>query len=164
MIVNSKIKHKSKAVLGVIRNLVLNIIIYFVTAYMRNYPIHVTSAQGTIQNALLITRGSKYRIFHNKQFTTITAHKNFQNYYSEKCIYNVNAHCSLLYALKVWNYLNFIQKRRFNFFCLMKLLFIKVRCLILNVNKICSLLRNEWRTAKWVVNGRLSLNVSFIFL
>ena len=96
MIVNSKIKHKSKAVLGVIRNLVLNIIIYFVTAYMRNYPIHVTSAQGTIQNTLLITRGSKYRIFHNKQFTTITAHKNFQNYYSEKCIYNVNAHCSLL--------------------------------------------------------------------
>ena len=53
MIVNSKIKHKCKAMLGVIRNLVLDLILYFViTAYIRKYPIHVTSAQGTTQNAL----------------------------------------------------------------------------------------------------------------
>ena len=52
---------------------------------------------------------------------------------NEKCTYNINAHCNLLYALKVWNCLNFIPKRRLVFFCLIKLLFIKVRCLI-NVN------------------------------
>ena len=35
MIVNSKIKDKSKAMLAVIRNLVLDFNLYFVTAYMR---------------------------------------------------------------------------------------------------------------------------------
>ena len=55
MIVNSKIKHKSQKILGVIRNLVLDFILYFVTAYMRKYPIHVTSGQGTAQNTLYIT-------------------------------------------------------------------------------------------------------------
>ena len=45
MIVNSKIKHKCKTMLGVIRNLVLDLILYFVvTAYIRKYTIHVTSA------------------------------------------------------------------------------------------------------------------------
>ena len=34
MIVNSKIKQKSKAILGVIRNLVLDFILYFVIAYI----------------------------------------------------------------------------------------------------------------------------------
>ena len=34
MIVNSKIKQKSKTVLGRIRNLVLNFVLYFVTAYI----------------------------------------------------------------------------------------------------------------------------------
>ena len=34
MIVNSKIKQKSKAILGVIRNLGLDFILYFVTAYI----------------------------------------------------------------------------------------------------------------------------------
>ena len=67
-----------------------------------------------------------------KQFTTVTTHKNVQNYYSEKCTYNVNTHCKLLYVLKEWNCLNFIRKRRL-FFSLIKLLFIKVKCLI-NVN------------------------------
>ena len=47
MIVNSKIKHKSKTMLGVIRNLVLDFILYFVTVYMRKCHIHITSAQGT---------------------------------------------------------------------------------------------------------------------
>ena len=42
MIVNSKIKQKSKTILGVIRNLVLDFILYFVTTCMRKYPIHVT--------------------------------------------------------------------------------------------------------------------------
>ena len=34
MIVNSKIKQKSKAILGGIRNLVLNFTLYFVPAYI----------------------------------------------------------------------------------------------------------------------------------
>ena len=71
----------------------------------------------------------KYPI-HDKQFTTVTTHKNIPNYYNEKCTYNVNTHCNLLYALKVWNCLNFIRKRRLIFFCLIKLLFIKAKCLI----------------------------------
>ena len=53
---------------------------------------------------------------YDKQFTTVTTHKNPQNYYSEKCAHNVNTHCNLLYALKVWNCLNFIRKRRLSFF------------------------------------------------
>ena len=32
----------------------------------------------------------------DKQFTTVTTHKNFKNYYNEKRKYNVNAHCNLL--------------------------------------------------------------------
>ena len=73
------------------------------------------------------------KIFYDKQFTMVTTHKNVQNYYNEKCTYNINTHCNLLYAAKVWNCLNFIRKRRLFFFCLIKLLFIKVRC-ITNVN------------------------------
>ena len=47
MVSNSKTKHIFKTILGVIRNLLLDFILFFVTAYMRNYPILVTSAQGT---------------------------------------------------------------------------------------------------------------------
>ena len=42
MIANSKIKHKFERILGVIRNLGLDFILFFVTAYMRKYPTHVT--------------------------------------------------------------------------------------------------------------------------
>ena len=55
MIVNSKMKHKCKAMLGVIKNLVLDYILFFVIAYMRKYPIHVTSAQSRAQNIICIT-------------------------------------------------------------------------------------------------------------
>lgn len=55
MIVNSNIKPKSKTTLGVIRNLVLDFILYSVAPYMRNYPIHALSGQGTTQDALYIT-------------------------------------------------------------------------------------------------------------
>ena len=60
MIVNSKIKQKSKTMLGVIRNLVLDFILYFVPA-CEKVPIHVTSGQGTTQNILYIN--CKYEIF-----------------------------------------------------------------------------------------------------
>ena len=36
---------------------------------------------------------------------------NLQNYYSENCTYNINTHCNLVYALKIWDYLNFIRER-----------------------------------------------------
>ena len=41
----------------------------------------------------------KYPI-HDKQFTTVTTHKNIPNYYNEKCTYNVNTQCNLLYTLR----------------------------------------------------------------
>ena len=51
--------------------------------------------------------------------------------------FNVNTHGNLLYALKVWDF-----TRKVRLFFLLKLLFIKIRCLI-NVNKIYGLLRNR---------------------
>ena len=60
---------------------------------MRKYPIHEKK-------------------IYEKQFTTVTTHKNVQNYYNEKCTYNVHTHCNFLYALQVWNCLNFIRMRR----------------------------------------------------
>ena len=47
--VNFRIKHKSKTMWEVMRNLVMDFIIYFVTSYMRKCPIHVKSAQRTTQ-------------------------------------------------------------------------------------------------------------------
>ena len=49
---------------------------------------------------------------YDKQFTTLTTHKNVKTYYNEKCTYNVIIHWNFLYAQKKWNCLNFIQKRR----------------------------------------------------
>ena len=73
----------------------------------------------------------KYR--YDNQFTKVATNKNVQSYYNEKCTFNVNTHCNLLYALKVRNCLIFIRKRRLILFCLIKLLFNEVKCLI-NVN------------------------------
>ena len=70
---------------------------------------------------------------YGKQFTAAATHKNVQNDYNEKCTYNVIIHWNLLYALILWNCLNFTQKRRLKSFRLIKWLFIKVRYLI-NVN------------------------------
>ena len=55
MIVNSKMKHKCKAMLGVIKNLVPDYILIFVIAYMRKYPIHVRTAQSRAQSIIYIT-------------------------------------------------------------------------------------------------------------
>ena len=61
MILNSKMKHKSKTMLEVIRNLVLNFILFFVTAYMRKYPIHIISPKCTTHNTLSLEEiGKKY--------------------------------------------------------------------------------------------------------
>ena len=118
MIAESKIKPKSKTISGRIKNLVLDFILYFITAYiMRKYAVQVTWALGKTPNTLCITWGSKKKKtnFYDKQFTIVTTHKNVQNYHNEKCTYNVNTHCNLLYALKIWN-CNFIQKKSLTFF------------------------------------------------
>ena len=47
------------------------------------------------------------------------------------------------------------SKEKANFF--LKLLFIKVSCVV-NVDKICGLLRNGQRTTRWVIYGRPSLS------
>ena len=54
--------------------------------------------------------------------------------------YNTNAYSNLQYALKVLINLNSTQKKRL-FFFLLNLLIIKFKCLI-NISKICDLLRN----------------------
>ena len=51
MIANSRIKDKCKTMPEVIRN--FDFFLYF--AYMRKYPLQVTSAQGIAQNTLYIT-------------------------------------------------------------------------------------------------------------
>ena len=76
IIVNSKIKNKSETILGVIKNLLLDFILYFVNAYMRKYPIHVTSAKVVRQNTLWFTCGSKQQFVYDEQFTTVTTQKN----------------------------------------------------------------------------------------
>ena len=132
MIVNSKIKQKSKTMLGVIKNQVLDFILYFVTVYIiwetTLYMQHECREKHQIHYASL----EEVKKIYGKRFTTVTTHKNVQNHYNEKWTYNVNTHYNLPYALKIWNCLNFIRKTRL-IFSLIKLLFIKVRCLI-NVN------------------------------
>ena len=38
---------------------------------------------------------------YDKKFATVITHKNVQNYYNEKCTYNIMTHWNLLYALKI---------------------------------------------------------------
>ena len=64
---------------GMIRNLILDFILYFVTAYIKEYPIHVTSAQGIAQNAS--SKNIIWKTIYNSNYTQIFF---FQNYYSEK--------------------------------------------------------------------------------
>ena len=67
---------------------------------------------------------------YKKQFATVITNKNVWKYYNEKCTCNTITHWNLLYALKMWNCLNFIQKRiLIIFFFLIKLLFIRISCL-----------------------------------
>ena len=150
MIVNSKLKQKSKTILGVIRNVVLDFILCYCIHYMRRYPTPVTWAQGETPVTLCITWGSKLwqtkymtnnlqQWLHKKMFKIITM-KNVATY-------NLNTHCNLLYALKVWNCLKFIWKRR-----LIKLLFIKERCLKnVNVSHLRLILKDKVRTTRFTI-------------
>ena len=59
MIVNSKIKHKDKTMLRVIRNLVLDFNFYFLTAYMRKYTIlHRVQHQHRVQHKIHLSKKS----------------------------------------------------------------------------------------------------------
>ena len=120
MIVNYQIKHKFKAMLVVIKNLVFDYILYFVTAYMRKYSIHVTG-QSRVQNIIYITWRSKLK--KNKKLGQTIYNSNHTHTKSLKLLQwkiiespYVNQHCLLLYALKVWNYSNSLRRRRLHFF------------------------------------------------
>ena len=53
------------------------------------------------------------------------------------------------------------SKEKADFF--LKLLFIKISCVV-NVNIICGLLRNDWRTTKWVIYADpLSMHFSYFY-
>ena len=54
---------------------------------------------------------------YDKKFTTVTTHKNVQNYYNEKCTYNVNVH-TLQFAIciKSMELFEFYSKKKANFF------------------------------------------------
>ena len=56
--------------LGVIRNVVLHFILYFVPVYIRKYSMHVTSAHGTTS----LEEVSK-KPFMTNNFATVTTHK-----------------------------------------------------------------------------------------
>ena len=78
MIVNSKIKQKPKTILGVIRNLVLDFILFFVTTYILRrestlYMYHEKRVKHQIGNASLEEVRKKN---YDKQFTAVTTHKN----------------------------------------------------------------------------------------
>ena len=77
MNVNSKIKHKFKTILGVIRNLVLDFILFFVTAYMRKYPIHCNISTGY---------NTKCTIYHlRKQVKNMFRQTIYNSNYTQKC-------------------------------------------------------------------------------
>ena len=70
--------------------------------------------------------------FCDKQFTKAATHKSIQDYYNEKCTYNVNT-MQFAICTKSMEMFKLYSKKKAIFFVLIKLLFIKVRCPI-NVN------------------------------
>ena len=88
MSANSKIKHKSKAMFVVTRNLVLDFLLCFVTAYMRKYLIHVISAQGARQKTLISLEEVSKNSFMT-QFTAITTHKKWSKLLQWKLIVSI---------------------------------------------------------------------------
>ena len=94
MIVNSKIKQKLKTILGVIRDIVLDFILYFGTTYILTES--TLYMQHGHQNTLYLKIHQTHyasleevKKSYDKQFITITTYKNVQNYYNGKCTYNI---------------------------------------------------------------------------
>ena len=118
MIVISKIKKKSKTISGVIRNLVFDFILYpLVLHILYEKVLDTCNVRNRLKHQIHYASLEKVsKKNYDKYFTKVTTHKNVQYYYNEKCRYNVNTHWNLQYALKIWNCLNFSQKRRLIFF------------------------------------------------
>ena len=72
---------KSKTILGRIANLVLDFILYFVTTYItrESNMLHEYRVKHQIHYARL---GKVSKKNYEKQLTTVTKHKNVQNYYN----------------------------------------------------------------------------------
>ena len=86
MIVNSKTKQKPKTILGRVRNLVLDFILYFVTAYIIGESVPYMQHEHRVKHLIHYTSLEELsKKNYDKQFTTVTTHKNVQNYYNEKC-------------------------------------------------------------------------------
>ena len=121
MIINFKIKYKSNTMLGVIRNLVL------VSSFTLLLPIwesalymkHQRRGQQETHYASLEEVNKKSFMANNLQQYVHT--NNVQSYYllqwkMIESTYKVNTHCSLLYTLKIWDYLSYVPKKRLFFF------------------------------------------------
>ena len=118
MIVNSKIKKKSKTISGVIRNLVFDFILYpLVLHILYQKVLDTCNMSNRLKHQIhYVSLEEVSKKNYDKQFTTaVTTHKNVQNYHNEKGTYNLITHCILLYALIIWDCLNFIRKKRLIF-------------------------------------------------
>ena len=83
MIVNSKIKQKPKTILGRIRNLALDFILYFVTAYIIWESIAYMKYEHRIKHQIhYASLEEACKKIYDKQFTAVTTYKNIQNYYN----------------------------------------------------------------------------------
>ena len=95
MIANLKIKYEFKTMLGVIRNIVLDFILYFAIAYAQlQHKIHYTSLEEVLKKNL-------WQTIYSSNCT-----QKFSIHYKKKKIelkYNVNITCNFLFGLKVWN-------------------------------------------------------------
>ena len=102
MMANSKIKAKPITILRVIRNLVLDFILYFVIVYIKwESTLNMSHEHRWKDQMHYASLEEASKNVYEKQFTTVTTQKNVQNYYNEKCTYKVNTHCNLLYALNL---------------------------------------------------------------
>ena len=115
MIVNSKISQKSSSwfySLPCYYILVLDFILYFVTIYIIWESTLYISHDHRVKQQIHYASLEELKKSYDKQFTAVTTHKMFKTI----TIKNVIIHWNLLYALKIWNCLNFVQKRRLFFF------------------------------------------------
>ena len=77
-----------------------------------------------------------------------------------KKVHATQIHNAVCYMHKKYGIAWILIKREDNFFLAWLRFFLSRSA----VNKVCGLLRNGWRTIKWVIRGRCLLNIIFIFL
>ena len=121
MIINFKIKYKSNTMLGVIRNLVLVssftllLPIWESALYMKHQrrgqqETHYTSLEEVNKKSFMANNLQQYVHTNNVQSYYLLQWKMIES------TYKVNTHCSLLYTLKIWDYLSYVPKKRLFFF------------------------------------------------